>query len=238
MTKVIETYRNRWDVVERLLLAVLTLCAAFTVGLAVRREAASQRTDQLVERGNKPVYVKDWKLALTSTSVLSDKESEEAVLLLVSDYECPACAQFEVHRITLDSLPVDINVVHLPIRRHRFARSSAIAARCAEEQGRFREYHTLLFTQQDSIGLLSFVELAGRAGVGNSTRFEECQTSLVVQRFVDGSSSFAVRLGAEATPTLILNGWRYPRTPTLDVLRADLGRLRQGQPPVGTVSAP
>ncbi len=74
-----------------------------------------------------------------------------------SDYQCPFCARFHVQ--TLPSLMEEyintgkVNFVYrdFPIQRiHPNALPAAVAAECADEQGKYWEYHDTLFEKQSS----------------------------------------------------------------------------------------
>lgn len=74
-----------------------------------------------------------------------------------SDFQCPFCARFHVQ--TLPSLLeeyIDVGKVNLvyrdfPIQSiHPNAMPAAVAAECANEQGKYLEYHDTLFEKQNS----------------------------------------------------------------------------------------
>jgi protein-disulfide isomerase len=222
-----------WERIERILLVVLTLAALSSTMFVVRREIVAQRVELPYQLRTKPEFVDEWSRVLPLSSTLSVGPSDKYHLLIVSDYECPACARFESTRPQLDSLGLTLHIIHLPLKQHRFSRASAAAAKCAEAQGRFSEMHSALFSQQDSIGLLPFTELARRAGVKDLQGFELCIHARETNAFIDSSLSAAKKLGAHATPTLILNGWRYPHPPSVSTLRVDLESVRKGRPPLG-----
>jgi protein-disulfide isomerase len=71
-----------------------------------------------------------------------------------SDFECPFCARVQT---TLDTvLPEfgsDVRLVfkNFPLSFHAYARPAAIAAECAHAQGRFWEFHDLVFAGQAAL---------------------------------------------------------------------------------------
>lgn len=76
----------------------------------------------------------------------------EITLMLFSDFECPYCGQFARDTMTkyiedyVDGGPVRFVFRDYPIESiHANAKSAAQAARCAEEQGKFFEYHDALY---------------------------------------------------------------------------------------------
>ncbi len=86
--------------------------------------------------------------------------------------------------------------------------NAALAARAAQEQGKFWEYHDLLYENQPSPGAFSdenLIALAREAGLD----VEEFETSLasgehrqvVMEAFAEGQRS-----GITGTPTFVING--------------------------------
>jgi hypothetical protein len=73
-------------------------------------------------------------------------------LIAFSDYECPYCKRAETTvEEVLKAYPDKIRYYHrdFPLDFHANARPAAIAARCANEQGKFWPYRTALFTSAE-----------------------------------------------------------------------------------------
>jgi protein-disulfide isomerase len=68
-----------------------------------------------------------------------------------SDFECPYCGMVQptLHAV-LPTAGSDVRLVfkHFPLSMHAHARPTAIAADCAHAQGRFWEFHDLVFAGQ------------------------------------------------------------------------------------------
>lgn len=104
--------------------------------------------------------------------------------------------------------------VPFPLARiHRFAEPAAKAAECADQQGRFVAIEALLYAKQDSFGLKSWASYAHEVGVPDTSRFTACTQSNAKVGRLEASRELASRLQATATPTVIVNGWRYPVPP-------------------------
>jgi protein-disulfide isomerase len=108
----------------------------------------------------------------------------------------------------LERFPDKLRLVYrnFPLdRAHPDARRAAEAARCADDQGKFWEYHDVLFTNAPKAGQQDLRRYAERVGLDIS-RFEKCMGDRVhrvtVQRDVDDG----FRLGIAATPTFFING--------------------------------
>jgi protein-disulfide isomerase len=92
--------------------------------------------------------------------------------------------------------------------------TSRHAAECASIQGRFAEFHDLLFAQQDSLGQKSLGEFAKEAGVPDLPAFVRCANSSLMDSTIEHDAQTAQRLGAMGTPAVLINGWLFGGAPT------------------------
>lgn len=107
------------------------------------------------------------------------------------DFECEDCATMSpVFAQAVREYPNDVRLVwkDFPLpEKHLFAETAAIAARCAQDQDAFWQYHDALFEQQDTFGVGPWEDIADTLGL-KSTEFENCLStkqhrSLVVQGY-------------------------------------------------------
>lgn len=66
--------------------------------------------------------------------------------------------------------------------------------------------HDLLYLKQDSLGLMTFEELAGESGVTDLDTFEKCNKLPGTVPAIESGIQLAKLLGAQGTPTIALNG--------------------------------
>jgi protein-disulfide isomerase len=104
---------------------------------------------------------------------------------------------------------------------HRFAKLAAYASECAAEQGQFASFVEIALAKQDSFGIMPWPDLAARAGVRNTEEFSRC-FSRRDAALVKAGESLAERMDISGTPTLVVNGLMYPRTPNEKTLRKDI----------------
>jgi protein-disulfide isomerase len=135
----------------------------------------------------------------------------KVVIIEFSDFQCPFCSKAEstVKQI-LAEYEGKVRFVYrdYPLSFHQFAQKAAEAAECADEQGKFWEYHDLLFDKQNewsSNGVLSFKQYAKDIGL-DSQKFDQCldsgqMASEVKKDFSDGQS-----YGVNGTPAFFVNG--------------------------------
>lgn len=129
------------------------------------------------------------------------------------DFTCPFCAMVSP---AVDSLlsryPADVALVfqHFPLNGRTLSLPSAVAAECAERQGRFRPMYQLLFAQQDSLGTRDWVSFAREAGISDLAAFEEC-VKLPADSFprIGGGRELGLQRNVTGTPTLFVNGRRF-----------------------------
>jgi protein-disulfide isomerase len=87
----------------------------------------------------------------TGTNPPRGSANASAVIVMFSDYECPYCKAAEptVKQILQqNSGKVSVYFRDYPLPIHPFAEKAAEASRCAGEQGKYWEYHDLLFEKQ------------------------------------------------------------------------------------------
>lgn len=129
-----------------------------------------------------------------------------------SDFQCPYCRRF--HDETLPQLRQmygdRIRFVYrdLPLTSlHAFAQGAAEAAECADEQGKFWEYHDLLFQNQTALQPADLKAYAARLGL-NQSAFDACVDSHKYADEVNADVQAASDAAITGTPTFFINGRR------------------------------
>jgi protein-disulfide isomerase len=135
--------------------------------------------------------------------------SEHAPITIVefSDFQCPYCQQsVKVLKALRKLYGERIRIVYRDYLgpNHRYALKAAEAARCAGEQGKFWEYHDLLFDRQSS-GSWDFLALAKELGLQREA-FEACQDSGRYREQISKDLQDGLQLGITSTPTFFING--------------------------------
>jgi protein-disulfide isomerase len=199
---------------DRILSTTLAICAIGVTGTVIHREFAPPPRRQLPPL-DRPAFVATWKDALP-VGIEIGNHSAAVKVVEFADLECPYCRQFheEVVRV-MQKHPQDVSLVfvHFPLPGHRFARQAARAAECADTRGRFAEFVSLLYTQQDSIGMKSWGAFGREAGIPDTTSFRSCALDPSAIKRIDAGKAFGQGIQVTATPTVLVNGWRYGRAP-------------------------
>ena len=130
-------------------------------------------------------------------------------LVEFSDYQCPFCRAWEqqTYKPLLDAYPDKIRFVYrdFPLTSiHPNAMPAAEAAQCANEQGKFWDFHDKLFAGSD-LGDQVYKQYAQDLGL-DMTRFDDCLTSHKYRQAIQDDMNFAINLGINSTPTFFING--------------------------------
>ncbi|QQS45805.1 MAG: thioredoxin domain-containing protein [Acidobacteriota bacterium] len=129
------------------------------------------------------------------------------VIAIFSDFQCPYCrlAAGVLDKL-MDRYPDQLSIVykHLPLPMHELAFPAARASVCADEQGRFWEYHDRLF-KASSLAESDLTRLAGETGI-DAGKFSSCLESDGPAGTVNRDIQQASDLDIHSTPTIIING--------------------------------
>jgi protein-disulfide isomerase len=139
------------------------------------------------------------------------KGTERAAVTIVKfeDFQCPYCKTVQTtYQELLKRYNGKVRLVHkdLPLDAiHPQARQAAEAARCAGEQGKFWEYHDILYTNSPKAAVDELKSYAKEVGI-NAASFEQCFTSGKYKGLVQKDLSEGAQLGLTGTPTFFING--------------------------------
>jgi protein-disulfide isomerase len=137
-----------------------------------------------------------------------------------ADYECPYCQETQP---ALDKLETEYKgkvafvFKDTPLPMHSHAEKAAEAAHCAGAQGKYWEYHDLLFKERQ----LEVPQLkeAARELKLDAHAFDECLDSNAQAGVVRTQLNEASRLGLQGTPSFFINGRFYSGALSYEKLR-------------------
>ncbi|TJZ51019.1 hypothetical protein FCH28_21195 [Streptomyces piniterrae] len=154
-----------------------------------------------------------------------------STLTVWEDFRCPACRQFETgFRPVIHEL---VDSGQLKTEYHlatiidgnvggKGSHNAANAALCAQDVGRFREYHDVLYSSQPPETQDKFadkqylLQLAGKVKGLVTPAFTKCVNDGRYDGFVEQSNTAFTKSGLHGTPTVLLNG-------------TDLSKVKGGQ---------
>ncbi|MCP3817304.1 DsbA family protein [Streptomyces sp. A3M-1-3] len=231
--------RRRTLIVSAAVVGVLGLAAV--VGLI----AANAGDDG--EEASGPVVAPSGATGKDALAIPVGKDSAKSTLVIWEDFRCPACKSFEdnyrdtIHELSDEGqLKVEYHLATLIDGNMGGSGSlrSANAAACAQDAGKFTEYHDVLFQNQPPETDDAFakndrlIELAGKVEGLDTAAFKQCVNEGTHDSWAVKSNEAFQAGGFQGTPTVLLNGenifgdQQNPLTP--DKLRQKVEEVAKG----------
>ncbi len=138
------------------------------------------------------------------------KGSKNAPITIVefSEFQCPFCTRVLPTLKKIEEKygdKVKVAFMHLPLPFHKDADLAAQAAMAAHEQGKFWEYHDILFQNQKALKREQLEQYAQQLGL-NMDKFKAALDSGKYKEHVEKDKAEARKHGASGTPTFFVNG--------------------------------
>jgi protein-disulfide isomerase len=135
----------------------------------------------------------------------SQSDADQPVLVVFTDYQCPACRYAEV-RLPALMAEHQFKVVyrHLPRSRlHPEAAAAARAAICAERFDRFDDLHRFLLSSDGWMSDPDWAAIGQEAGIESGEDFLACMDAEDTRQRLAADLLEARQLGIDATPTFV-----------------------------------
>lgn len=150
-------------------------------------------------------------------------------VVIFSDFQCPVCKRIvdATHQIP-EEWPGEVRVEFhvLPLRIHANAENAATAALAAHKQGKFWDMHDMLFEHQDALDEASLASYAEQVGC-DMTRFRKDYADPKLRERVRADAALGGKIGAEATPSILVNGKLTVGWASWNALRSQVDQERQ-----------
>jgi protein-disulfide isomerase len=138
------------------------------------------------------------------------KGPKDALVTIVqfSDFQCPFCSRVEP---TIDQImkeyagKVRVAWRNLPLAFHNNAKGAAIAAKAAQQQGKFWQMHEILFKNQSALSAADLEKYAKEIGL-NMAKFKAAIADKKTAEEVDAEAAMGNKIGARGTPAFFING--------------------------------
>lgn len=136
------------------------------------------------------------------------------VVEVFEDFQCPACARYsQAIAPTIVENYVTTGQVYYVFRQYPFigreSLQAANASLCAADQGRFWDYHDILFANQTGENVGAFLDqrlVAFAESLGFDLQsFESCLDSSEHQRVIQDEFQRGTELGVSGTPSVFVN---------------------------------
>lgn len=202
-----------------IVLGLAAFICVLAVAFVVRRELS---TPQPAAMSNAPKSIQNGA-AIAAIGHVSGSPEAPVRLVEFSDFQCPFCARMQqTFQELISRHPGQVAIVfrHYPLSIHYSAFPASIAAECAADQGRFDAYAKLLFQKQDSLGLISWEQLAKQAGIPDTSRFRVCRADPRVRARVQADVSAGASVGIHGTPAIIYGDQMIVGAISIDTLEA------------------
>ena len=107
----------------------------------------------------------------------------------------------------LEKYPNRVKLVfkNFPLRNHKFAMPAAIAALAADKQGKFWEFHDLLFKDYNRLNEQKIRDIAQQLNL-DLEKFEKDQKDPRIRMMINRDLSEGNQAGVRGTPTVFING--------------------------------
>ena len=157
-------------------------------------------------------------------------------LVEFADFQCPHCKEgSEIADKVLEKYKDKMRIVyrHMPINPSGISRKLAAASICAEQQGKFWEYHDLAFKNQEKLDDNSALKLANELKL-DEAKLKTCLDDPKTKEALDASEAEGRNLGVNGTPAFFING--KPFRPQLDMEKELIAAIESALNPSGTTS--
>lgn len=169
---------------------------------------------QPAAESQEPAVVDQGQFTVRAANV-TGSETAAVTVFEFSDFQCPFCGRFEntVAPALLQQY-VDTGKIKIVYKHSAFLGPESVwaaqASECAADQGRFWEYHDLLFDRQagENQGAFNKDKLIGFAKELSldMTKFEPCLTNDETLARVQADTQEGQQAGVRGTPTFFING--------------------------------
>jgi protein-disulfide isomerase len=171
-----------------------------------KQEAWTKHLDDLREQAKVVIKLEQPRVKVAASGPARGPEGAPVTIVEFSDFECPYCRRAEsTVKQVLDRYQDRVRFVyrHFPLGIHPRARPAAEAAACADQQGRFWDYHEKLFS-----GGLEDADLqryASELGLDTAS-FQQCVSQHKTKDVVMSDLEAGKAAGVSGTPAFFVNG--------------------------------
>lgn len=201
-----------WQVLT-LVFAILFVISLFTGGFGIKSTTKTGNTGAAPtgntgeDAGNAP----NVEITLDGAQILGD-ENAPVTIIEWSDFQCPFCGRHSLQtqpsivQNYVDAGKVKIVFKHFPLDSiHPQATPAALASECAGEQGKFWEFHDLLFENQGSLSVANYKKWAADLSL-DTAKFNSCLDDQKYADKVKADLQEGLSAGIRGTPGFLVNG--------------------------------
>lgn len=180
----------------------------------------SQTVSTISKLASEPTKDEAFDVVLKNRPMLGNA-SAPITIVEFADFGCPFSRTSSfVMRSLATKYPNQFQYIYRDfplIELHPLAQKASEAAACANEQGKFWEYHDKLYQNQDALEDSSFEQFAYQLNL-DTGRFKQCFSTNRYAKQVEQDYQDGLAAGVRGTPTFFINGNRIPGSIPQDVL--------------------
>jgi protein-disulfide isomerase len=168
----------------------------------------------------------------------------QVVMVDFSDFQCTYCVKFVKETLPqIDEQYIRAGKVRLVFRHLAIlgeaSVTAALAAACAQDQGKFWEYHDTLFANRSPLAFSAtrLKQYAANLGLDRAS-FATCVDGKTHARRVESETLLGRALGANGTPAFLINGQLVMGAFPFEVFQKGLDSILTNTPPKSSSSSP
>lgn len=175
---------------------------------------------QAIESRKQPLSAELAKAISAEDAPAFGPKDAKVTVVEFSDFECPYCAKAaEVVEQLRESHGDQVRFVfrQFPLSFHEHARDAAQAALAAHAQGKFWEYHDLLFAHQSALSTQDLRGYAKEAGL-KLAKFDQALRDNAYAAAIERDLELGAQVAVQGTPTIFVNGVRVENATDYDAV--------------------
>ncbi|MEO8612128.1 MAG: DsbA family protein [Chloroflexota bacterium] len=177
-----------------------------------------------------------YDITVNDTDPIYGDPNSPVTIVEFSDFHCPYCGRFvkETLKPLMDAYEGKAKLIfrNYPILGQGSV-LAALAGGCARDQGKFWEFHDLVFADQQDLTRDAFVKYAGEMNLDVDT-FTKCFDQQDHMSEIQADYTYAQNLGATGTPTFFINGHyvsgAQPYAVFAEAIDKELGAVEESKP--------
>lgn len=171
-----------------------------------------------------PIPIEDPSILVTESDPVLGDPNAKVTIVEFSDFQCLYCRSFykdtygQLKKDYIDTGKVKLVFRDYPLPFHTAAEPAALASLCADDQGKFWQYHDKIFEEQQKrepntsvvsktidFDVNDLKSWARQIGL-NTTEFNNCLDSAQHENEVQADLAAAIEVGVDGTPSFFING--------------------------------
>jgi len=173
-----------------------------------QQKARSAFYDDLQKKYKVDIKMEPVRVEVAATGPAEGPATAPVTIVEFSDFQCPYCSRLtptlkQVKEKYGDKVRIVFRQFPLPM--HQNAQKAAEAALCANDQGKFWQFHDAMFGNQSALGVDQLKAKAAELGL-KADDFNKCLDSGAKVATVEADKKAGSAAGVNGTPAMFING--------------------------------